>query len=221
MSLIWSRVSLDDMVTHLRAFLFADIGDSMTAMIRFFDPRNTGAIVSVWGDQIRDIFMAPIDRWMYRGRHKEWQRIENDALSGSRICKSIMIQLEDADLDALTEHTEPDELLASLIQLGLIDEERPYLARFTDFLPRYQRASQWGLTEPSDRLNFCRHTYLYGLDFDRHLRVHHALSERVATGESYVAVTGRIPPHVWEDLARRHEAQTNGSSTTANTGEAR
>ncbi|SHK91652.1 Uncharacterized alpha/beta hydrolase domain [Paraburkholderia terricola] len=31
----------------------------------------------------------------------------------------------------------------------------------------------------------------------------------------------RIPSYVWEDLARRHEAQTNASSTTANTGGAR
>jgi hypothetical protein len=221
MSLIWSRVSLDDMVTHLRSFLYADIGDGMRGMVRFYDPRNIGAIVKVWGDQIRNIFMAPIDRWLYRGRHEEWQRIENDALFGRRICKSITIQLEQADLDALTAHTEPDELLASLIQLGLVDEARPYLARFADFLPRYQRALQWGLMEPSDRLNFCRHAYLYGLDFDRHLRVHHALSERATTGESYLAVTGRIPSHVWEDLARRHDMRVNAGSTTADAGAAR
>lgn len=209
MSLIWSRVGLDEMARHLRAFLFSDIGDGMMALIRFFDPRNTGAVMQVWGEQIRNIFMGPIDRWMYRGRHDQWQCIENDALYGSKICKSIMIQLEPADLDTLAEHTEPDEVLASLIQQGVIDETHPYLARFTDFLPRYRNALQWGLAQPSDRMNFCRHTYLYGRDFDQHDGIHHALSRRKKTGESYQAVIGRIPSHVWDDLARRYETRTN------------
>ncbi|WP_235356314.1 DUF4123 domain-containing protein [Burkholderia cenocepacia] len=44
LSLISSRVEMDALVTHLQAFLFADIGDNMTAMVRFFDPRNTTAV---------------------------------------------------------------------------------------------------------------------------------------------------------------------------------
>ena len=31
LSLVWGRVELDDLAAHLRAFLFADIGDGMTA----------------------------------------------------------------------------------------------------------------------------------------------------------------------------------------------
>src|ERR1700687_6122250 len=63
LSLIWSRVDLDDMVKHLQAFLFADIGDGMTAMVRFFDPRNAGAVFKVWGALIGNMFMGPIERW--------------------------------------------------------------------------------------------------------------------------------------------------------------
>src|ERR1700738_2730538 len=50
LSLVWGRVGLEDLAAHLRAFLFADIGDGMTAMVRFFDPRNTQAVFEVWGD---------------------------------------------------------------------------------------------------------------------------------------------------------------------------
>jgi hypothetical protein len=208
LSLIWSRVDLDDMVTHLQAFLFVDIGDGMTAMVRFFDPRNIGAVFNVWGEQIQKIFMGPMERWMYRGRHEDWQRIENDSLTGARICNSIMVRLDQADIDALTAHTEPDELLAALIRSDLVDAAPPYLERLADFMPRYRQALQWGLTEAADRLNFCQHTYLYGLEFDRHPRLHDALATRKTTGQPFSLVVDGMPGYVWDEVKRKRSMQT-------------
>lgn len=89
LSLVWSRVDMETLATHLRAFLFADIGDNMTAMVRYFDPRCTDAVFRVWGEKILSMFMEPVERWMYRGRHKEWQRVQSRSSTGARICRSI------------------------------------------------------------------------------------------------------------------------------------
>ena len=69
---------------------------------------------------------------------------------------------EPADLDALASHSEPDEMLASLIELKLVDEGGHYVERFAGFLPRYQRALEWGLTQPAERLNYCKQTLFTG-----------------------------------------------------------
>ena len=120
--LIWSPVGLQDLATHLRAFLFAGIGDGMTAMVRFFDPRNTGAVLDMWGEQIRNLFLAPIERLKYRGRHDQWQTVENASRELGRISRAVLIDLSQHDIDALMAHTEPDELMASLSDLGHVDE---------------------------------------------------------------------------------------------------
>ncbi|VBB14430.1 DUF4123 domain-containing protein [Burkholderia stabilis] len=202
LSLVWGRVPIDQLAAHLRAFLFADIGDGVTAMVRFFDPRNTGAVFDVWGESIRDIFMGPIERWMYRGRHPDWQHVENDTLHGAKICRSILIELEQRDVDALTAHTEPDELLAVTIDTGLVDGALTYLDRLADFMPRYERALHWGLTEPSDKLGFCRKTYLYGMEFDRNPHIAEALNLRKRLDTTFYSAMDGVPSHVWRDLDR-------------------
>ncbi|KVC70965.1 hypothetical protein WI73_00565 [Burkholderia ubonensis] len=216
LSLIWSRVEMDALVTHLQAFLFADIGDNMTAMVRYFDPRNTGAVFNVWGEQIRAMFMSPIEQWMYRGRHKEWQRIRNDSTASARICRSVLVRLEQADIDVLTAHTEPDEILASMIESGDVDGERPYLDRFEDFIPRYHRAAQWGISEPGDRLAFCLHTYLYGKYFDQHRFVNDLLVQRRQSDESFGAAITRVPEGVWAEIEQMeaHDAGIAPQSMT-------
>jgi hypothetical protein len=78
--LIWSHLDLHELAVHLHAFLFTGIGEGMTAMIRFFDPRNIDAILDMWGESIRKVFLAPLVRLKYRGRHEQWQTIENDSL---------------------------------------------------------------------------------------------------------------------------------------------
>lgn len=205
LSLLESRVDPDSLITHLQAFLFAEIGDNMTAMIRFFDPRNTSAVLDIWGKQIREMFMGPIERWTVRGRRENWRRIQTGSQPTGRICNSILVRLDQAETDALMAHTEPDELLAVLIENEAVDGTRPYLERFTDFLPRYRRALQWGITEPGDRLLFCQYSYLYGAAFDRHRSVHEALLKRKSTGEAFRLTVSRIPMAVWDDIARNQE----------------
>lgn len=216
LSLIWSRVEMDALVMHLQAFLFADIGDNMTAMVRFFDPRNTAVVFDTWGEQVRAMFMGPIEQWMYRGRHKEWQRIRNDSTASARICRSVMIQLEPVDIDTLTAHTEPDEILAALIESGDVDGERPYPDRFEDFIPRYRRAVQWGISEPGDRLVFCQYTYLYGEDFDQHRFVRDLLTQRQQSDEPFSVAITRVPAGVWEEVEemRSREAGVAPQSVT-------
>lgn len=207
LSLIWSRVDLNQLALHLRAFLFARLDDGSTALIRYFDPRGTSAVFHVWKGPVMDAFMGPIERWLYRGSHPDWQRIENDTLSGARTTASIDIRLDRVQLDFLIGHLEPDEMLASLIALQIVDGEQPYLTRFMDFWPRYQRAVKWDLQQSAERSRFCHHTYRYGVDFDRHPYVAGALSERQKTGEAYDAVIDRVPAYVWNELTRTRDAQ--------------
>lgn len=206
LSLVWGRVAADQLAVHLRAFLFADIGDGVTAMVRFFDPRNTGIVCRLWGDSILDLFMGPIERWMYRGRHESWQRIENNTLSGAKVCKSITIELEQGDVDALTAHTEPDELLAVLIEAELVDGTHAYFERLADFMPRYERALSWGLLEPTDRLRFCEKTYLLGMEFDSQPQVAQALEARRQSGVGLRAALEAVPSHVWDALADKRSS---------------
>lgn len=212
LSLVWSRVDMESLVMHLQAFMFADIGDNMTAMVRFFDPRCTDAVFRVWGDKILDMFMGPMERWMFRGRYKDWQHVQNDSLTGARICRSILIQLDQSDVDALTTHTEPDEILSALIQSGDINGEPSYLERLNDFLPRYEQALQWGLTEPADRHLYCQYTYLYGVGFDRHRLINDRLAGRKLSGESFDSVINLLPAGVLEEVERTRNQLTSTSN---------
>ncbi|MCE4547179.1 MULTISPECIES: DUF4123 domain-containing protein [unclassified Caballeronia] len=207
LSLIWSRVDLDSLVTHLQAFLFADIGDNMTAMVRYFDPRNIEAVLGAWGKEVSGMFMSPIEQWLYRGRYPDWQRIRNESHADSRICRSIVTRLEETEIDALMAHTEPDELLATLVESGVVDCERPYVERFADFIPRYRQAVQWGISEPADRLIFCQYSYLYGEAFDQHFFINDLLVLAKHTGESFREAVLRVPAGAWAQIehARKHQ----------------
>jgi hypothetical protein len=202
LSLIWSRVSPDDLAVHLRAFLIVDIPGGKTALMRYFDPRATGAVFQVWPDSLMGTFISPIERWLYRGRNKDWQRVENDSLTGADICQSVKISLDQTQLDLLTAHCEPDGMLAALIELGRVDPDVPYLDRLSDFMPRYERAVHWGLIGAVDRKRYCEYSYLQGETFDRHPYVHGVLSERETTGDSFDAVMDRVPRYVWAEVER-------------------
>jgi hypothetical protein len=202
LSLIRSRVGLGDMAVHLRAFLIADIGDGMSAMIRYYDPRSIDAMLKAWGEEVQRIFMSPIETWLYRGRHANWQSVSNDVLDKPLICQSIRLQFDQAELNELAAHNEPDIVLHAMIELEQVDPSQPYLARFMDFYPRYQRALAWRLEQPTCRLNFCRDTYVYGREFDAYSPVKQALTARAASGETYLAVMERLPSYVQDELKR-------------------
>ncbi|AOZ09951.1 DUF4123 domain-containing protein [Cupriavidus malaysiensis] len=206
LTLIWSRVEIDALARHLHQFLIADIGEGMTALIRYYDPRNLVVAMEVWGDDIAERLMQPIEQWKYRGYHEAWQRLEGP-MGGTRTQDTALaISLSQQQLDRLTEHCEPDQLLATLVENGTVAPSEPYLERFMAFLPRYQRAAAWGLTEPADRLRFCELSYQFGEAFDQHEHVTAALRQRQETGTSMAACEQAIHPSVWEQLQARQKA---------------
>lgn len=207
LTLIWSRAELDALARHLHQFLIADIGDGMTALIRYFDPRNLLVAMEVWGDDICDKLMQPIEQWKYRGHSETWERIDGPAEAGATQAEPLAIHLSQEQLDRLVAHCEPDQLLAALVENRIVKPEGPYLPRFMDFLPRYQKAAAWGLAEPADRLRFCELTYQYGPAFDQHGDVHSALEERRCTDASMLACEKNIHPIVWEQLLAKKNKQ--------------
>ncbi|WP_296226234.1 DUF4123 domain-containing protein [Ralstonia sp. UBA689] len=200
LTLIWSRADIDALAKHLRQFLIADIGDGMTALIRYYDPRNLLVTMEVWGDEISDKLMWPIEQWKYRGHSETWERIDGPADGCTTQTAPLPIQLTQEQLDRFVEHCEPDQLLAALVENGIAPQDGPYLPRFTNFLHRYQKAAAWGLTEPADRLRFCELSYRYGPAFDEHSNVRIALEERMRSSSSMAACEEGIHPTVWEQL---------------------
>lgn len=205
--IVWSRVDLPDLAAHLRAFLFADIGDGLAAMVRYFDPRNTEVVLRVWGDQLSNLFMAPLERISYRGRHEQWLTVRNGSLETGRSSRSVVIEFAQDDIDVLTEHTQPDELMASLADLGHIDEGQPYRERFLDLEPRYKRAIDWGLVEARDRLGYCEYSYRYGIRFDTDAAVRDALDARRRNADTFENAMTRVPARVWRMMKRKHPVQ--------------
>ncbi|WP_321964437.1 DUF4123 domain-containing protein [Paraburkholderia sp. J7] len=201
--LVWSRVDLPELAAHLRAFLFADIGEGATAMVRYFDPRNTRAVLHVWGEQLTNLFMAPLEQVSYRGRHEQWTTFRNSSREAGRTSRSVVIELSQQDIDALTAHTEPDELMASLIELGRIDEARPYRERFLDLEPRYKRAIDWGLVEARDRLGYCDYSYRFGIDFDTDTVVREALDARRRNAGTFEHAMTSVPARIWRALKHK------------------
>ncbi len=208
-TLIWSRVDIDRLARHLHQFLVADIGEGMTALIRYYDPRNLLVTMEVWGDDIVERIMRPIQQWKYRGYSDEWQCIDGPMEGESTQDTPLSIQLSQEQLDRLTEHCEPDQLLAALVEGGVVDGADPYLTRFMAFLPRYQRAAEWGLTEPADRMYFCELSYRYGPDFDAHDDMRRALEERASSGQTMIACADGVHPSVWEQLAKNANREVN------------
>lgn len=207
LTLIWSRADIDALARHLQQFLIADIGDSMTALIRYYDPRNLLVAMEVWGDEISEKLMQPIEQWKYRGHSETWERIDGPADGCTTQTAPLAIHLTQEQLDRFVEHCEPDQLLAALVENGTATQEGPYLPRFTNFLHRYQKAAAWGLTEPAERLRFCELSYRYGSAFDEHSSVRIALEERARSGNSMAACEEGIHPTVWEQLLARAEKQ--------------
>jgi hypothetical protein len=90
------------MAVHVRAFLIGDIGDGMTALIRYYDPHSIDAVLKIWGEPVPRLFMSPIEQWLYRGRHPDWQHVLNDALTDEvRFCTSVHLRFDQTELDAL------------------------------------------------------------------------------------------------------------------------
>ncbi|MEM5433036.1 DUF4123 domain-containing protein [Cupriavidus oxalaticus] len=209
MTLLWSRVGIDALATHLRQFLVADLGDGLNVLVRYFDPRNLSTVMALWGDDTTRKLMAPIRQWKYRGRESEWKRLDGPPNGNEFQTAPVAIALTQQRVDAFVAHCEPDEMLAGLIEDGIVPGDGLYLRRFLDFIERYKRLAVWQLTEPADRVGYCQYSYRYGADFDQDPEVRSALERRMRDGGTFSARMAEIPDYVWNRvLARQADKQT-------------
>ncbi|MCK4139991.1 DUF4123 domain-containing protein [Ralstonia pseudosolanacearum] len=181
--------------------MVADIGDGQTAILRFFDPRNLAATLSVLDAGTRERMLRPILFWHYRDQEGKTVRI-NGGINGSTVpLESPPVVLGPQQLEALNTHSEPSQLLSTLVNDGEVDGSRRFRERFAEFLPRFRRAVEWGLAEPADRLRFCHRSYAYGAQFDRHPQVAAVLEQRKRTGEPLADCLERVPARIWDELS--------------------
>ncbi|MDN7654135.1 DUF4123 domain-containing protein [Burkholderia multivorans] len=197
-----SALDIDGLKIHFQRFLFADIGEGMQVLLRWFDPRSLPSIVDVFGKAASIELMHPITTWMYRGANSEWQYLAIDDHSHGDHVGQFSLSLDQRQLDALEKHDEPHALMSELSDLGLIDANQPYAIGYRDFLRRYDRAIQWGLTLRADLHAFCVASYQYGEAFDRQGDIRSAIRLAVADEASLLQAFELVPAYIWRDLRR-------------------
>ncbi|MGK8207370.1 DUF4123 domain-containing protein [Burkholderia cenocepacia] len=201
-TVVRSALDIDGLKIHFQRFLFADIGEGMQVLLRWFDPRSLPSIVDVSGKAASIELMHPITTWMYRGANSEWQYLAIDEHSHGDHVGQFSLSLDQRQLDALEKHDEPHALMSELSDLGLIDANQPYAIRYRDFLRRYDRAVQWGLTLRADLHAFCVASYQYGEAFDRQGDIPSAIRLAVAGEASLLQAFELVPAYIWRDLMR-------------------
>lgn len=218
-SLIQSDADIDSLANHLQQFLLADLGEGATSLVRYFDPRNLGAFLQIFGSDVAEKLMAPIHQWKCRGHAREWNTIDGGARYAAVLDAPADIRLDQRQLDYLTAHCEPDNILFGLIQRGLVTVDTSYVTRFEDVLRRYRRAAAWGLTEPVCRMRYCEDSYRYGFEFDQHPDVRVALEACKQSGRSFGAHIDALPGHVWDDLRGTGSGNTQDAKAISHVGE--
>ncbi|WP_321872835.1 DUF4123 domain-containing protein [Burkholderia ubonensis] len=197
-----SVLNIDELKMHLQHFLFADIGEGMQVLLRWFDPRSLPSILDVWGKAAQVELTRPMATWMYRGGNSAWQYVEIDERSHAEDAGALSLSLSQQQLDELERHDEPHALVSELGDLGLIDVIQPYATRYQDFLRRYSRAIRWGLALRADRHAFCVASYQYGEQFDQQGVIRLAIRSSVTGKTSLLQEFELIPAYVWRDLRR-------------------
>ncbi|MCL4630838.1 DUF4123 domain-containing protein [Burkholderia sp.] len=204
-SVLRSVLNIDELKLHLQQFLFADIGDGIQVLLRWFDPRALPSILEVSGEAARVELMRPMTTWMYRGGNSEWQYVAIDERSHAEDAEEFSLSLSQPQLDRLERHDEPHAVMSELSDLGLIDANQPYAIRYRDFRRRYDRANQWGLDLRADIHAFCVASYQYGEKFDRQDEVRSAIRSTVASKTPLIQEFELVPAYVWRDLMRAFE----------------
>ncbi|AOR72241.1 hypothetical protein BBJ41_23315 [Burkholderia stabilis] len=200
-----SALGIDELKIHIQRFLFADIGEGMQVLLRWFDPRSLPSIVGVAGQAVIVELTRPIATWMYRGGSSEWRYIAIDERLRIEDARQFSLSLSQRQLDTLEKHDEPHALMSELSDLGLIDANQPYAIRYRDLLHRYGRAIQWGLALRADLHAFCVASYQYGEAFDRQGEIRSAIRSAVAGEASLLQEFELVPSYVWRDLMRDFE----------------
>lgn len=212
LTLIWSYVEIDALARHLQQFLVADLGDGVSAMVRYFDPRNLRTVLALWGEDTTRKLMAPVLQWKYRGHEPEWKRVDGPLRGGDVQEVPVPIGLTQQQVDDFMAHCEPDQMLAGLVEDGIVSGDGPYLPRFLDFIERYKRVATWHLTEHADRSGYCQYSYRYGSDFDQDPELRRALEARIREGGTFKDCMNGVPNYVWNRVLARHanpQTETN------------
>ncbi len=207
-TVVRSALNIDELKTHLQRFLFVDIGEGMQVLLRWFDPRSLSSILEVWGKATQVVLTRPMAMWMYRGRHSEWQHVEIDERAAAAGTGEFPWFFSQQQLDELERHDDPHALMSELSDLGLIDANQSYATRYQDFLRRYNRAGEWGLTSRADRHAFCVASYQYGESFERLDEIRSAIRSSIASEAPLVQSFEMVPAYVWRELTRGLERRT-------------
>lgn len=194
-----SSLTIDSLKAHLQDFLFADIGEGMVVLMRFFDPRSLPSLLDTVGEDVRSALTSPMSTWLYRGGHTEWQHVEISE-NFRTDAEPVAITLTQRQLDQLEQRDEPHTLISEFVGLGLLDEAQPYANRYQDFIRRYNRAVQWGLTSWQDRHAFCVASYQYDEQFDQQGFVQAAIRTSAAGKKALFEQFDQIPDQTWQQL---------------------
>jgi len=214
-SLILSDTGIDALATHLQQFLLADLGEGVVSLVRYFDPRNIAVFLKVFDPEIASKLVAPIYQWKYRGHSRSWNVIQGGAKYAAVLDAPADIRLDQQQLDYLTAHCEPDNILYGMTQLGLVDLGAPYVNRFENLLRRYRRGAAWGLTDSVCRMRYCEYSYRYGFEFDQHPEVRAALEARRQSGGSFGNHVDALKGYVWQELLRIRNGNAGATGKVA------
>lgn len=218
LTVLRSPLAIDDLKTHLQRFLFADIGDGMVVLLRFFDPRTLPSLLATLSEDLRAALTAPILAWLYRGGVCAWQHVEIGENHRSQSIEPPTVSLTSAQLDQLEQCDEPYTLMSELSRLNLFDDAQPYATKFQDFVRRYNRAVQWGLSSRLDRQMYCVASYQYGEQFDQTGFIQGAILASAAGKRPLAESFGEISDQAWQHIAeicRIHEHHTDPSGLSS------
>ncbi|KVC55404.1 DUF4123 domain-containing protein [Burkholderia stagnalis] len=217
MTLIRSKHEIDGLCAHLRCFLIADIGDDMTALVRYFDPRVLPALLDVWDRRVLALLTSPMETWLYRGHASEWIKVNVEGLKGFSSPEPIAITLSAEQIDELERRCDLDAVVETLTDLGEMDADTPYADRYGALEPMYRRALRWGLANTRDRMTFCSFCLRYGSAFDQQSHVKDVIEMAVRESCPLEDLLQTLPQYVWERLSRRNEVRGATADTEAGT----
>ncbi|WP_233235290.1 DUF4123 domain-containing protein [Bordetella sp. LUAb4] len=198
-SVLRSALAIDALQRHLQRFLFADIGEGIEVLLRFYDPRSLPSILTVLDVQWYATLVRPVTKWVYRGCHQTWQEVPLDCGNETPAPAKLPLSLSQAQLDDLERFDEPHRILSELCDQETITAEEPYADRYLDFRRRYDRAVAFGLSPEASRKTFCSMSYMRGEHFYQHDEIRSAILSSVRQGVLLAPELYSIPESVWDE----------------------
>ncbi|MBB3261149.1 hypothetical protein F4827_006057 [Paraburkholderia bannensis] len=200
-SVIVSRLSLNELATHLRPMLDVQLEQmDSTMLMRFFDPR----VLPFWLD------MLPMEHraWLARGVH-DW--IYLDAHQNLRSAR-IETAHKPGEIDVIAQfplhlsQQQEDDLLAACYPYTMIERlrsefgtlmERVPLAKQYDFVrDQLDRCRAHGAESPASLITWCELALRYGPHFDEHPAMQPAIAA-LDDGQTFSQALALVPSGEW------------------------